>query len=420
MRRLLVITLLLAPASATAGGLARVNNISPRAVGMGGAFGAVADDPSALHFNPAGLATIFGRVLAVGLEYIYSQQTYTPVDEQGVEGADQSPNQATSVVPSLGFVLRPELDGSPSRLSFGVGLWNTYGGQISYDKQENEDIPALNSTREAVLELVAGVGYEASEYLAVGLAVRVGLGLFDVDATSRPITSVMSATGFGVGLTGGIMLSNGKLIQEAGAARLGITYRTPMTIDTSGDATLQMGNGEIDAEVQHEQQWPQSAAVAGAWRPVERFLVAAQADWTDWSRINLLTVQFPGRSSLDQTFEMDWSSNFTFRLGSEITVTRRIRAMLGGAYDTRAVSLRTMERHTIDSDKFTADAGVSVDVTEKLRILGAFDVILTPGVEIENNTAEARDAGWLDRANKAPGTHWGRLMTFELAAHYAF
>jgi long-subunit fatty acid transport protein len=230
----------------------------------------------------------------------------------------------------------------------------------------------------------------------------------------------MSASGFGVALTGGLMLSNGRLLQETGAARVGLTYRTPMTVDTSGDATLEMGGGTMEVNVQHEQQWPQSAAIAAAWRPVERLLLAAQADWTDWSRINLLIVEFPERPDLDQTFEMDWSSNFSYRLGSEITLTRRVRAMLGGAYDTRAVSLRTMERHTIDSDKFTADAGVSVDVTDSLRVLGAFDVILTPGVEIENNTAEARAADWLDRANKAPGKHEGRLMTFELAVHYAF
>jgi long-chain fatty acid transport protein len=407
-------------ADAGAGGLSRVNTISPRAVGMGGAFGAVADDPSALHFNPAGLATVFGRVLAVGLEYIYSQRTYTPVNEEGVEGAPQEPNQASAVVPSIGFVLRPELDGSPSRLSFGVGLWNTYGGQVSYDKTGRADVPALNRTREALLELVAGVGYEASEYVSVGLAVRVGFGLFDVDATARPITSVMSATGFGVGLTGGIMLSNGGRLEDAGTARLGVVYRTPMTVATAGDATLDMGGGPTELDIEHSQQWPQSAAIAAAWRPLARLLVAAEVDWTDWSRVNTLTVEFPDRPDLDQSFDMDWSANTSYHLGGEITVNRRVRALVGGAYDTRAVPFRTMERDTLDSDKFTADAGVMVALTERWRVLGALDVILSREVEIENNTAEARESGWLVRANKAPGTHSGRVMTFELAAHYLF
>jgi long-chain fatty acid transport protein len=405
---------------AGAGGLSRVNNISPRAVALGGAFAGVADDPSALHFNPAGLTGIFDPLLAIGLEYINAERTYTPVDEEGNRKEPQSPTSRHVVLPSVGMVFRPFADGLPSRFAFGVGLWNTYGGQLTYAAREDPLEPALNETREAVFELVTGVGYEASEYLSVGLSLRLGLGLFDVDATSRPVTSQMSGSGLGVGLIGGVMLSNGVPAERAGSARVGITYRTPMTVTTSGTATLDLTGGPTDLEFDHDQQWPQSAALGVAWRPAARLLLAAEADWTDWSRINEIAVTFPGQPDLNQHFEQDWEANYSLHLGTEVALSRAVSLMGGGAYDTRAVPLRTMERHSFDYDKFTADAGVAVAVSSKLKLLAAGDVILGPGVDIPNNTAEAREAGWIERANKAPGTHRGRLITVELAAHYTF
>ncbi len=58
MRRALLSAALvtLATTHAHAGGLGRPTVISARAFGFGGAFTPIADDPSALHYNPAGLA----------------------------------------------------------------------------------------------------------------------------------------------------------------------------------------------------------------------------------------------------------------------------------------------------------------------------------------------------------------------------
>ncbi len=47
---------LISPSLAHAGGFGRPNEIGARAVGMGGGYAAVADDPWALYHNPAGMA----------------------------------------------------------------------------------------------------------------------------------------------------------------------------------------------------------------------------------------------------------------------------------------------------------------------------------------------------------------------------
>ena len=64
--------------SAHAGGIARPNPVSARSVGIGGAFSAIADDPTALHFNPAGIALLPGLDIMVGGEFVKNPRTYTP------------------------------------------------------------------------------------------------------------------------------------------------------------------------------------------------------------------------------------------------------------------------------------------------------------------------------------------------------
>src|SRR5437763_7716728 len=57
--------------------------LGARAAGRSGAFAARADDPTAVHYNPAGLAEIGGTVFMVGNRDSYNEYTYTraPTDD---------------------------------------------------------------------------------------------------------------------------------------------------------------------------------------------------------------------------------------------------------------------------------------------------------------------------------------------------
>jgi hypothetical protein len=79
MRRIALLIALTLPATAHAGGLSRPNVLSARGVGLGGAFSAIADDPTALHYNPAGLAAITGIDIMIGGELVIAPRTYRPI-----------------------------------------------------------------------------------------------------------------------------------------------------------------------------------------------------------------------------------------------------------------------------------------------------------------------------------------------------
>ena len=202
-----VAALISLPGVVSAGGLARPNLISARGVGMGGATVATTADATALHFNPAGLSAVTGTEVLVGGELIIAPRTYVPIDADGNRGDAQSPQTPVVPLPSLGVATRLRQDGVPTPLTFALGAWNTFGGELRYEPFENENIPALDYNRDAVFEVVAGASYRANDVLSVGAALRVGYGLFDIEATAKPLDTIIHASGIGVGATLGALLT---------------------------------------------------------------------------------------------------------------------------------------------------------------------------------------------------------------------
>ena len=392
----LVLLLVLGPAG-HAGGLSRPNGISARGVGLGGAFTALADDVTALFFNPGALADIEPQASAGG-ELVVGPRTYTPPG---------GPAQSTTVVapvPSLGAAGRfTNADDRPSALTFGAGLWNTFGGKVDFPKT---GMPALDSTQDAMLEATAGAALRVSDKLSLGAALRVGIGLFSLDSTMKPFDSSLSASG--VGLGGAL----GAIIKPTEILRVGVAWRSAMHISASGSGTVTMPSGPEQEQITHDQHWPQQASLGVALLPQPALRVSAQVDWTQWSTVNELTVQFPSAPQLDQVYNEGWHDNWTVRAGGEYAVSPALAVRAGAYFDTAAVPDRTIERQYLDSNKVGVAAGTSVRAAG-WRVDAAVDVVLPSTRTVPDNTA-ATTAFPAD-ANIAPGDYKGTLVTFELA-----
>ena len=395
----------LAPAVAAGGGLGRPNLISARGVGMGGAFTAVADDPSALHFNPGGAAWA-DEAIVLGAELVYAPRSYVPIDARGDRGASEDA-KPFAPVPVMGVLIRPDdADGVPSRLTLGVGLWNTYGGSLEYERGP-EGVSAVNATTDLVIELVTGVGYEVSDRLAIGAAVRLGIGIFHVDATAHPSDTDLSANGLGVGV------SFGALFRPVDSVSIGVAWRSPLTIQTKGSGTLDLGEPtEVDTE--HEQPWPQAASLGLAVRVASPLRLSAQVDWTGWSRWEVIKIYFPAMRDLDQNLPLDWSDNVSARLGAEYRAGPGLVVRAGGYFDSNAVPDRTIERIYLDGQKFGLSAGSSIGLGKSWRIDLAADVTLPNSRVVPDNGADV-PGGWVSRENAFPGEHGGSLYTLEVA-----
>lgn len=398
------LALVLVASTANAGGLGRPNGISARGVGMGGAWTAWVDDATAVWFNPAALSEAEPQI-DVGGELVVGPRTYTPVADDGTRGAAQ---KATVVapVPSVGVVGRFWYDGRPSRFTLAGGIWNTFGGKVAFPKT---GMPALDSVQDAVVEASAGTALRISDRLSVGAAFRVGVGLFSVDGTQMPYDADLSATGLGVAMAWGF------LFRPVDAVRIGVAWRAPLRVTTTGSGTIEGASGTEQVSVEHEQNWPQSASLGVGVAPTRQLKLAVQLDWTQWSTVKDLIVQLPGSGNPDQIYREDWEDTWAARIGADYAVSRAIAVRGGLYYDAAAVPDRTIERQYLDSNKVGVAAGGSYR-RGAWRVDAAVDAVLPSTRSIPQNTPTTPD---YDRA-KAPGDYRGTLITFEASLARVF
>ncbi len=387
-------------ATAHAGGLARPNAGSPKAVGLAGAFGAVADDASCLDVNPAGCAFAEAGWLAA-LELVYAPRTYVPITDAG---GREPAEDATAVAPApvVGVLFKP--GGRDGALTVGVGAWNTFGGALEWDRFEDPDKPAVNKSRDLVFELAAGAGWAVNDRVAIGAALRVGLGLFAIDASAMPVDTELSASGIGVGATAGVM------IHATDELTVGLGWRSNLDVTTTGSADLTLPGGPLHADAEHQQRWPQSASLSAAYAASEDLLFTCQLDWTQWSRFEELVIEFPGAGATPpQIFPLDWSDVLTFRLGGQYTASSGLQLRGGLLRDGSAVPDRTIERQYLDATKYGLALGASVDISARVVIDAALDLVGGPKRTVPDNAADV--GAWTEMANAAPGEHNGQVVT---------
>src|SRR5215831_2710893 len=130
--------LILVPTAAHAGALGRPNEIDARAVGMGGAFTAVADDPSAVWFNPAGLAQLRQTTILGGVDMVAASFDSTPATCTGTTPCAKISTSTTLPLPALAVSTRfAGFNGrDPSRVAVGFGMFITMGGQVDFNPDQ--------------------------------------------------------------------------------------------------------------------------------------------------------------------------------------------------------------------------------------------------------------------------------------------
>jgi long-chain fatty acid transport protein len=401
------LALLLVGGTAHAGGVVRPNSISARGVGMGGAWNAWADDATAIYFNPAALDVTDPHIM-IGAEYVLGPRRYTPLLSDGTYGEPQE-TLIASPTPSIGIVGRfKDDDDRPSRFTLGLGVWNTFGGGTSYPKT---GLPALDVTQDLCVEINGGVAFHVSDRLSIGATARLGIGFFHIESTMNPFDANLSSSGIG----GAMGL--GALFRPSDTIRIGVTWRSPMRITTTGSGTVVQAGVTDTHDVEHQQQWPQHVSVGVGIQASSALKLAVQTDWNQWSQTDTIEVLFPNGGLPDQIYPEYWADNYTVRLGADYSFSDAFAVRAGTYYDTPAVPDATLERQYADSHKFGVSVGAGLQLSQ-WRFDFAADGIIPRTRTVPFNADEVMGISAL--RNKAPGDYYGSLINFELAASRTF
>lgn len=334
---------LILPALAAANGL-NLNGLGTRAQAMGGAYVSLATDFSAVFWNPAGAAGFRKDVFGFYAFDLAPRATYF-VDQIRIPEEPPTVDAKTPTAHYLGF-LGAYYKPISSKIVVGLGFSTPSGLGTKWN---GEDFTALSdgtafewSSRIGVFSVSPLVAVKLNDRLSVGATLNINLGTFnlkmpggsaDLGEGTVPFGQYEEQmTGWGFGATFGVMA---KPTDNLG---IGLTVRTPSTVSFKGSASLSylsMYDLPASSDLRRKITWPLWIAGGVSFRPIERLLLSADVQWTQWSTLDRITTEYlddiwatlMGAGGNDVRV-LDWKDATQVRFGAEYALngTAAVRA----------------------------------------------------------------------------------------------
>lgn len=297
---------------AHAGGLSTPGQ-GARALSMAGAFTAVADDGSAVYYNPAGISQIDGTLIEAGISSISPEIRYTTL------GGATETSTKSAFGPSL-FVTHRLTD----RLSAGFGLYASY----ARDAELGDDLAngfASQRSKMVRTDFSPVISYKVNDNFSIGGGLIIGHSQLDRSIPAGPalrINDTMDGTG-----VGGIV---GLLWKVSDRLKAGVTYRTEMSVDHDGERIFAAGGVATGSNARAEVRYPASLSLGIAFTPSENLTLAMDADWTGWNSMDQVTT----RTDIwpDSIAQLNAGDSRGIRIGGEYRLPAGWAVRAGYAY----------------------------------------------------------------------------------------
>lgn len=333
-----------------------LNSLGSRAQALGGAFVALADDFSAIYWNPAGMG--FFKTMKVG----------------GYGTLIMPKGQYSLSVPILGQVVNAETQSKsypggmaafyyPITENFvaGLGVFTPSGLGSSWN---GADLAFLNlpyttvydwSSKIGMITIAPGLAYRINDMISIGATLNINYAMFDVNQWAKTAIVPPGVTfnlgqyaeddnGWGIGGTFGI------LVKPMDKLSLGLTFKTPTTVTLNGTASI--SNFPLlglpgESEVSRKLTWPMVIQGGVAFKPMDRLTIVADLQWTKWSTIDEIRSDY--KNSLwallmtgRDVITLNWEDALQIRAGVEYMVTDAIALRVGYMHDPAPAPIETM------------------------------------------------------------------------------
>lgn len=371
-----LLTLLTFISTASAAGF-HIREQGAKAMGMGNAFAAQADDPTAIFFNPAGLAFQDGTQVSAGITTIFiPEANFTGTVGSGTTVISEDANSDVFFPPNLYASHR--FEGTPWAL--GLGITSQYPLAKNWDDNGNFRTVVQEISIKPV-NVNPTVAYRFSDLnLAVGGGIDYTYAW--VEKRRRDAFDLGQADLEGQGDGWGFNL--GLLWKPTDWISVGVAYRSQIHIDITGDLNrTQLGGAlpSFTADAETEVTLPETFSFAVAVKPTEKLTLEFDADRFGWSSYEALDIfysnfsvaaaasvyPFRNASTGDpfgtELTAKDWKDVWAFRFGAEYALNETWDLRAGYAYDNNPAPDSTVAPDLPDSDRhnFTVGFGYNQD-----------------------------------------------------------
>lgn len=334
-----------------------------KAAGMGTAFIAVADDPSAILHNPAGIAQLEGNNIYTGITGVIPSSSY-----KNSAGNKESTDFQVFFPPHF----YQTIDFGLKDFTFGLGLHSPFG--IGGRKWSKNGLTRYLSTEAWIATFTVNptVAYKLtpSIFIAVGLnymnAINEAEKMADQSffgAGDGKMRLETDGDGWGYNL--------GFLCKPNDQFKIGLAYRSPVTIDFNGDITVSaiapalqpaFGGNNYKADITTKSEFPEIFSFGIAYLPDNNWTIAFDVEWVCWSSFDKATLnikqEVPAAGLVDGTTVLDWEDSLQFKVGFDYKLNDKYSLRGGYAYIQTPVPDHTIEPSNPDSDMHNVSMGL--------------------------------------------------------------
>jgi long-chain fatty acid transport protein len=387
-------TSLLASGSALALGFKNPDQ-DAAATGQGEAFVAQADTPGAIYYNPGGLTQIKGTEVSSG-GFI----TFRDVQFKGAAGSDDLNDPAYTAHMYLSS------DFGQEKWRFGFGVNIPYGNMSDWGNNASFKYLVTKSSL-MVVNYQPTVAYKLNDHISLGVGWNIYDGNTELDRLI-PFSIIISPllpdgkfhfTGGGqaFGATAGLLAT----INEHHA--IGVTYRSPFSIDFHGhavvkdDPTGSLGRSPASAQI----DFPQSVAAGYAFRPNKKLKLEVDVEWTNWETLNQVRLHSPNPAFANDpssTIPFSWLDSWFYEVGAQYLIDDHWVARAGYIYSENTVPGSTFSPTVADANRHVFSVGLGY-TTKRFAVNLVYQYSLSQDRNITGADSPSVDGKWTSNGN---------------------
>lgn len=351
---------------------------------------ALGEDASTVFWNPAGMARIETRQIAISGAIVDSNLRLTgssastgpsPALSTGGDGGNAG---ATALVPSA-FMVLPF-----GRFAFGLGVSATFGSMTEYEAQWRGRFQAIDTEIQA-LNLNPSLSYRVNDHWSVGFGVN--LTEFDAEFGRRVAlapavegNAKLQGNDFAIGYNAGI------LWEMTPETRLGLSYRSETQFQLGGNQTV-LGPTGVPVPGQNfpiraDLTMPAMANLSGVHALNERWTLLGDAMFMQWSDIQNIDIR-RAANDVSTGSPLQYQFRDTWRFSAALNYRYDDRWLFRGgiAWDQSPVKGSAERTASLpDSDRIWLSIGTRFDITPSHRLDLAYAHVFFQESQISRTT----------------------------------
>lgn len=375
--------------SMTIAGGFQLNEHGAKALALGGAFTAIANDPSAIYWNGAGLTQLSGTHFMFGTALISPTSTFRGVSPD----VDIYHMQPQIFFPSHFF-------GSHSfgeSFAVGLGFTTPFGLGTRWDEDWIGKYLAIETELRTFI-ITPVVAYQPFSFLSVSAGFVYSFA--DVLITQKTSLEPFAGDGFihldgeeksAFGYNFGIMLKPFDFLSLGGSfhSEVDYTFEGTATATAPSQISSLLPQGNVTADL----TTPMNITFGLALDVSSRLKLSADYQFVGWSSYDSLAIDFEDPAYDDIASPRLYDDSYIIRFGAGYKASDNLTLMAGVYFDNNPVDPDKLNPSLPDSDRLGFSVGVEGKLTENLTVTGTYLFIRSKELTVTNSQEEYTSGG---------------------------